>query len=61
MSFAEPLSEYHDQGLPITLCPLGSKSPLGEGWTETRPGKAWQQKQWSKREIDRAFQIPAAS
>ena len=47
--------EYHDRGLPITLCPPGGKNPLGEGWSKTRIGLAWQRKTWKKREIERAY------
>ena len=45
----------HRAGLPITLSPVGSKKPLGEGWDKTRSGTAWQNKEWSLREFDRAF------
>jgi hypothetical protein len=47
--------KLHRMGLPITLCPAGTKKPLGEGWTAEYPGKAWQKKRWSLKEIDRAF------
>jgi Bifunctional DNA primase/polymerase, N-terminal len=47
----------HRMKLPITLCPAGSKKPLGEGWTATYPGKVWQKKRWSLKEIDRAFKV----
>src|SRR5947208_2504901 len=53
----EAAREYHRRGLPITLCPVGAKNPLGEGWSESNVGLAWQKKQWTAREIDRAFKL----
>ncbi len=47
--------KLHRMKLPITLCPPGSKKPLGEGWTDSYPGKAWPEKAWTLKEIDRAF------
>lgn len=44
-------------GLPITLCPPGSKKPLGEGWDAKQPGKAWQKKTWTLKEVDRAYKV----
>jgi hypothetical protein len=38
--------EYHRMGLPITLCPPGSKRPFPKGW---------QAKRWTIREINREF------
>ena len=51
----EAARDYRRRGLPITLCPPGAKNPLGEGWTDIYAGKAWQRKEWSIREICRAF------
>jgi hypothetical protein len=48
-----------ESGLPITLCPQGSKKPLGDGWNATHAGKAWQKKSWTGREIDKAFNAEA--
>ena len=47
----------HRAGLPITLCPPGGKNPLGDGWDAKQPGKGWQRKEWSLKEIDRAFKV----
>jgi hypothetical protein len=49
--------KLHRAGLPITLCPPGSKKPLGEGWDAKQIGKAWQKKTWTLKEIDRAFKV----
>src|ERR1700730_4097819 len=57
MSNHEAAREYHRRGLPITLCPFGEKNPLGEGWSESQRGKAWQLLRWTLPEIDRAFRV----
>jgi hypothetical protein len=49
--------QYYRIGLPITLCPPGEKKPLGEGWDDKNPGRAWQRKRWDPKEIDRAFKV----
>jgi hypothetical protein len=49
--------KLHRAGLPITLCPPGSKKPLGDGWDAKQDGKAWQKKSWTLKEIDRAFKV----
>ncbi len=49
--------EYHRLGMPITLCPPGAKNPLGEGWSESSSGLAWQKMKWTLPEIDRAYRV----
>jgi hypothetical protein len=53
----EAARQYYRKGLPITLCPPGEKKPLGEGWDERHPGRAWQRKRWNLKEIDHAFKV----
>ena len=53
----EAALKFHRDGLPITLCPPGSKKPLGEGWTADGPGKAWQHYEWTVKDIRRAFKL----
>ena len=55
MSNHEAAKNYHRRGLSITLCPFGAKNPLGDGWSASNLGKAWQKKSWTLPEIDRAF------
>jgi hypothetical protein len=47
----------YSRRLPITLCPPTAKNPLGEGWTATSSGKAWQHKRWTAKEITEAFNL----
>jgi hypothetical protein len=57
---SETQAEAHrllERGLPITLCPPNSKKPLGEGWDAKNVGVAWQRKEWSPKEVDRAFKL----
>jgi hypothetical protein len=49
--------KLHRAKLPITLCPPGSKKPLGEGWDAKQDGLAWQKKRWTLKEIDQAFKL----
>jgi hypothetical protein len=49
--------KLHRAGLPITLCPPGTKKPLGKGWSATSVGVEWQHKRWTLREINKAFKV----